>query len=73
MANRFDNGTKKEKKEVIGEQLTIDTAGADLSKKTQIMLRLDPVLGAQVKAKAKSKGLPATKYIELLIREDLEK
>ena len=44
----------------------------DNGKKVNIMLRLDSVLGAKVKAKAKSMGLPKTKYIELLIRNDLK-
>lgn len=73
MANRFDNGTKKTKMIDNVEQLSIDTVNVNPEKKVNVMLRLDPYFGAQVKAKAKMKGLPVTKYIELLIREDINR
>ena len=65
--NTFVNDVVPEKNDEINIIKTDDDG-----KKVNIMLRLDSKLGTKVKAKAKSMGLPSTKYIELLIRNDLK-
>lgn len=64
-----------EKNDLVNETVQSLISGETLKKETknkvQIMLRLEADFGEKVKEKAKSLGLPTTKYIELLIRNDL--
>ncbi len=63
--NNFINDNNSE------QSSELDISEINNKKKVNIMLRLDPVLGAKIKEKARINGLPSTKYIEQIIRKDL--